>query len=559
MTSRSRAVIYARYSSDKSREASIPDQIRVCQELADRHGWEVIAVFQDAAISGASSFRTGYEDLLAQARSRKFDVVVAESLDRLSRDQTDVALLYKTLKFADVQIWTLSEGQVNEMHVGLKGTMNAIFLIDLAAKTHRGLRGRVEAGKAGGGLSYGYSVVLALNERGERICGDRLIHPDESRVVQRIFAMFAGGNSPIAIAKALNAEKVPGPGGRAWQDTTIRGHAERGTGILRNELYIGKLVWNRMRYLKDPDSGRRVSRMNEREKWVVQPVPNLRILDAGVWSAVQSRLGLIRAKRGADKPVQPKFWDERRPKHLLTGKVFCGSCGGTLGNTGKDYLACTAAQKMGTCSNRKSVKRPAIEKLVTDGLRHHLMDPLMFSEFAEAFSAECDRSAAEGERGKGGKARELAQVRSKIGKLVDAVADGLNSTSVQGKLAALEEQEAALQQEVEAVTTPAVRLAPDLASLYRAELERLGESADADEPSANRELIRGLVDRVTVTPAPGGDLIVALEGDIVAMIGLAQNAESGRKRAPSAIDRAIFVRSVKVVAGTGFEPVAFRL
>ena len=188
------------------------------------------------------------------------------------------------------------------------------------------------------------------------------------------------------------------------------------------------------------------------------------------------------------------------------------------------------------------------------------MDPLMFSEFAEAFSAECDRSAAEGERGKGGKARELAQVRSKIGKLVDAVADGLKSTSVQGKLAALEEQEAALQQEVEAVTTPAVRLAPDLASLYRAEVERLGESADAGELGADRELIRGLVDRVTVTA--GSDtknLSVELEGDIVAMIGLAQNAENGRKRELSTVERAEFVSSGWLVAGTGFEPVTFRL
>ena len=244
MTGRLRAVIYARYSSEKSREASIPDQIRICRELADRQGWEIVAVFQDAAISAASSFRSSYENLLVQARLRKFDVVVAESLDRLSRDQTDVAWLYKTLKFADVQIWTLSEGKVNEMHVGLKGTMNAMFLIDLAAKTHRGLRGRVEAGKAGGGLSYGYSVVHALNERGEQVRGERVVHPDESGVVQRIFTMFAAGKSPIAIAKMLNAEKVPGPSGRAWQDTTIRGHAERGTGILRNELYIGKLVWN---------------------------------------------------------------------------------------------------------------------------------------------------------------------------------------------------------------------------------------------------------------------------------------------------------------------------
>ena len=45
------------------------------------------------------------------------------------------------------------------LHVGLKGTMNALFLKDLAAKTHRGLRGRVEHGKSGGGLCYGYRVV----------------------------------------------------------------------------------------------------------------------------------------------------------------------------------------------------------------------------------------------------------------------------------------------------------------------------------------------------------------------------------------------------------------
>ena len=96
MTGRLRAVIYARYSSEKSREASIPDQIRICQDLADRQGWDVVAVFQDAAISAASSFRSSYENLLVQARLRKFDVVVAESLDRLSRDQTDVAWLYNT-------------------------------------------------------------------------------------------------------------------------------------------------------------------------------------------------------------------------------------------------------------------------------------------------------------------------------------------------------------------------------------------------------------------------------------------------------------------------------
>jgi len=62
-------------------------------------------------------------------------------------------------RFAGVRIVTLSEGDVNELHIGLKGTMGALFLKDLADKTRRGLSGRVEAGKSGGGNSFGYDVV----------------------------------------------------------------------------------------------------------------------------------------------------------------------------------------------------------------------------------------------------------------------------------------------------------------------------------------------------------------------------------------------------------------
>ncbi|MDF6278483.1 recombinase family protein, partial [Escherichia coli] len=85
----------------------------------------------------------------------EIDLVLAEALDRLSRDQADIAALYKTLSFRGVRILTLAEGEISELHVGLKGTMNQLFLKDLAAKTRRGLRGRVEAGKSGGGNSYG--------------------------------------------------------------------------------------------------------------------------------------------------------------------------------------------------------------------------------------------------------------------------------------------------------------------------------------------------------------------------------------------------------------------
>ena len=80
---------------------------------------------------------------------------MAEALDRLSRDQEDVAALYKQLSFSGIKLITLAEGEINELHVGLKGTMNALFLKDLAQKTRRGLEGRVRQGKSGGGLCYG--------------------------------------------------------------------------------------------------------------------------------------------------------------------------------------------------------------------------------------------------------------------------------------------------------------------------------------------------------------------------------------------------------------------
>jgi site-specific DNA recombinase len=115
-------------------------------------------------------------------------------------------------------------------------------------------------------------------------------------VIRRIFRDFATGISPRAIAKTLNDEGVTGPEGKLWNDTTIRGHVKRGTGIINNELCIGRLVWNRQRYLKDPSTGRRVSRLNPESAWIVTEVPELRILDGALWQAAKTRQSEIAEK-----------------------------------------------------------------------------------------------------------------------------------------------------------------------------------------------------------------------------------------------------------------------
>jgi site-specific DNA recombinase len=207
----SRVALYARYSSDNQRDASIEDQLRLCRLHAERQGWKVVDSYSDRAISGASLLRPGIQELISDAQRQHFDTVLTESLDRLSRDQEDIAGLYKRMRFADVRIVTLSEGEVSELHIGLKGTMGALYLKDLADKTRRGLRGRVENGKSGGGLCYGYDVVQRLSESGEPVRGDRTINESEAAIVRRIFRDYVAGSSSRTIAQVLNREGVPGP------------------------------------------------------------------------------------------------------------------------------------------------------------------------------------------------------------------------------------------------------------------------------------------------------------------------------------------------------------
>src|SRR5262249_19336238 len=154
-----------------------------------------------------------------------------------------------------------------------------------------------------------------------------------------------------------------GPGGRPWSDT-IRGHALRRTGILHNELYVGRLVWNKQRYVKEPSTGKRLARINPESDWVIQNVPELRIIEDDLWHRVQQRLAGIRCSDRVRKAREKKFWLNRRPKHLLTGLTRCGECGGPLAATGKDYLACGVARRGGTCKNRKGIRRTVLEGLI---------------------------------------------------------------------------------------------------------------------------------------------------------------------------------------------------
>jgi DNA invertase Pin-like site-specific DNA recombinase len=438
-----RTAIYCRYSSELQRDASIEDQRRLCRRKIEAEGWTLAATYTDAAMSGAVRMRPGYQKLLEDARGGAFDIVLAEALDRLSRDQEDVAALYKHLSFAGVRLVTLGEGDITELHVGLKGTMNAVFLKDLAKKTWRGLEGRVREGRSGGGLCYGYDVVREYDSRGEPVGGGRSIDQVKAAVVRRIFTDYAGGRSPRAIAKALNGEGVPGPSGKPWGASTIHGNWRRGTGILNNELYIGKLVWNRLRYMKDPRTGKRISRPNPPSAWVIQPVPELRIIDDGLWAAVKDRQGahqelVERTERGY------RLNATHRRRFLFSGLLTCGGCGGGYAIIANDRYGCANHRNRGTCENRLVIKRQELEARVLVGLKEKLLAPELVKEFIAEYHAELNRRSRDAEADYEATRRELGDVERKIASILRAIEDGVYTATTKDRLLELEKRKAEL-------------------------------------------------------------------------------------------------------------------
>ncbi len=546
-----RVVIYARYSSDLQRDASIEDQVRLCRERIEKEGWTLVATYTDHAVSGATRLRPGYQKLLEDARAGAFAIVIAEALDRLSRDQEDVAALYKQLGFANVRLLTLAEGEISELHVGLKGTMNALFLKDLAGKVRRGLRGRVEHGKAGGGNSYGYDVVRSFAPNGEPIRGERAINPAEAAVVRRIFRDYTAGVSPKKLAMALNAEQIHCPSGGAWGFSTINGNHKRGNGILNNELYIGRLVWNRQRFIKDPTTGRRVSRLNPPSEWIVRDVPELRIIEQDLWDAVKARQRAIRTDRVTKQ--ENHFRDRRRPKYLLSGLTKCGRCDGGYTMISRDLVGCATARNKGTCNNRLNIRRDHLEARVLDALRGRLMDPDLFGVFCDEFTREVNRLRVQQRAQTEAERRELARIDRDLDKLVQALLDGVPATSVKLKMECLESRKVELLAKRAAAEEPAPLLHPKMAEFYRRKVTDLRAALSNDEATRAEAagILRSLIDAIVLVPE-GGELKIELRGDLAGILRVAAN-----RRSPSVTDR--LLSQFEMVAGTGFEPVTFRL
>src|SRR5262245_32248281 len=352
-----RVAIYARFSSDLQDARSIGDQVALCCDYAQRQGYAVVRVYEDASASGASIHgRPGMQRLLADAEQRTFDVLLAESMSRIGRDQEDRAAMRKRCRFHGITIETPSEGVVTPLVDGVRAVLDSEQLEDLKRHTRRGMRGRVQSGLSAGGRTYGYAPGSTK--------GTRVIVPEEAAVIVRIAEEYVAGRSPRAIAEGLNADGIKPPFGRDWQASTINGSRTRYSGILRNPLYDGRLVWNRVSMRKDPDTGKRVSRPNPESEWITTAVPDLRIVPAPLFARVQA----IKTERAHERPER-----SRRARHLLAGLLRCGCCGYAMAVNNVSHkgrrIYCGRRKEGGRCENGRTFKLEPIERRVVEGLK----------------------------------------------------------------------------------------------------------------------------------------------------------------------------------------------
>ena len=496
--------IYARYSSKIQNPLSVADQVALCRKLIGREfgcNPGEAAVFSDHELTGATDRRGGLEALLEAAERKEFDVVVAEGLDRVTRSLKDVAAIYEWMKYHEVAMHTAHEGRVTWLHVGFKGTMNAIHLDDMKDKIRRGQRARAEEGRHPSCCAYGYRLVRGVvDSKGRNINGLREINPAPAAVVRRIFEEFATGKSSKAIARDPNSDGIPPPRGAIWRMSGINGKESRGEGILRNELYRGVLVYNRTRHVINPVTKRRQVKINPESDWIRSSVPHLRIVDDALWEKVQSMLRQPR-KSHTTTPAKQRAASRRpsrRKSHFhniqpLTGLVCCGVCGGLAHVASHGRYVCAAARYTKACRNTRGKRTPEIGTAVFEALSNSLKKQTdLFSRVNALVDKERERQTKLND--------EIAELDARIDQMLKLIEKRLVTERAFDRMAELEKALATAKDEMRDVPS-----LPTSENCVRRTLARGLKRMEMDlrndpRPAYLRDALRQVVEKIALVP-----------------------------------------------------------
>ncbi len=432
------AALYARKSTEQrvtDDAKSVTRQVELARDFTTSKGWQVAEehVYRDDGISGAEfKDRPGLASLLLAVKSspRPFDVVVAMDESRLGRDQFQTAYVLHQIADAGVQLWYYQEARqakladaTGKFLESVRGFASEMEREKARARTREAMRSKAKAGHVAGGKVYGYANV----REGSHV--KRVVIEQEAEVVRRIFTMATEGQGLLRIAKTLNAEGIPSPKRDGWASTSVRE-------MLRRDLYRGRIVYGKTRW--QDKGGTKVKVDTPETDWLTLDAPVLRIIPEDLWRAAHARLERTRrvytGHRRASGELQGHPEAGLVSRHLLSGHLRCGVCGGNMfvaprsGKRGKPrlYYVCTTHHKRGNtrCTNRYGVPYEAITEAILGHFKYDFLNPVMLGNL---LMAEWERQRTEPDELRAQREtlqREVKRLDQELGRLTEAVTLG---------------------------------------------------------------------------------------------------------------------------------------
>jgi len=504
-----RVAIYARVSTDKQSETSTVDQVERCRAFAATRGWNVVEdlIFEEPFMSGVQKNRPKLQELMK--RIGEWDVLVCWDFDRLGRNEEVDGWIRNRMRLAQREGIQASDGKdIFSLDARIGSVLNSDYVLKVSQHTHRGLAERVRNGYVANRPPFGYTTQAVPSGRqdhhgNEILLGYRMVIVEEhAALVRRIYDLYLGGLGFKAIATKLNEEGVRQPrNSRGWTYSIART-------ILRNPTYKGLYIWNTKKHIKDPETGGIKAHRRPKEEWIYGTAPA--IVDPETWQAAQD-IGVSRdriRKRKADGSFVPRDGAERPgpAKHLLSGFLKCGHCGGSIyvhnGRPGKERMACGRRREFGDsiCDNHLRILRVEIEGRVLTALEEQvLVDEVVDAVVDEAMKMvqEAFDTAADETR--------LQHLERRVERLVELAAELGDVKTTAHKI---REAKAEISQ-IRARLMQCSRPDPErLRRLAREAVMELRESLQASREEG-REVLRLLLgeERLTVVPdpaAPGG-------------------------------------------------------
>ena len=418
-----RVAVYARFSCDKQRDASIEDQIYEAERYCERNGYEIVKVYPDYAISGRSDDRPQFLSMIEDAQSGLFDVVLVWKMDRFARNMQDQFYHEKILADCGVRLESVKENIAgNGIEASMSKGMHAIFAqIRSQQSAEDTMRGMI--GKARKCQYLGYQW-LGYSHDGDTITLD----PATAPIALEVHTRYLEGKAIKDIVQWLNERGVRGRNGQKVGYSFV-------TGILKNWAYAGVYTWGKMKdeqgnVILDADGA---------------PVPLVRVPD-GIPAIVT-----IAQKERCISRLEFKKRANAKAEFLLSGKMICPVCGNPMhGETCFDKYNVQRFRYV--CKGKRKACtgvywQESIEPIVASSIRSMLSDHETLEYIADRFvhyrSNQKPQASIEAAQA------DLKAIIKQRDNLIKAVEDGMPYIHVKEKMEKLDAQQAGIERKID--------------------------------------------------------------------------------------------------------------